>query len=980
MKAGVKRGSAQSAEDKLGGPQRMLDTSFDRILVALTEEFNRRPEVEDLFAPVARALLDAIAPEFVAVAVSMDNDLHGLFFEARSGQVSPPTKLNLPLLPVLRNWMEAAEFTLVRRLEPGPAIGLPSALRRFQSLVAFPLRSQGDARGLILMGFENARSLCEEEIRLARTVTTITALFLSQRRSQRLQSSQELLAHLLKKIEVQREMGAPTGELLQHLAEAAQSLGGATSACLAEAQADSLALRAQAGEAPFASWLSTGRQCVAAPWSKTLRSGRRATASSSPHPPGEAWQEWMRLSGIEWLETLPLQYRGETLGIFLAAFGVKPIPCASDLGILRALASHASVLLGVERAEKRAIAAEASRRSLFEQVSEAALILDAAGACEDANPAAEQLFGRSASQLKGDLWRTCLVDEDRERVQEWASQVISGELAVPINARVTAKDRPGAAVELRLGTSLAGGRYYLMARDRTSEVSLKQESGRLRCQLGSLLDSLDCGILLCATDGRILLMNQRLAQVLGLDSAKLRGCLDRNQMLRHMREELFLRDDFLERWQRFGLDSEEVVWDQLEMTGPVQRSVERYGRPVYDEAGGLLGRLEVYRDIGGRALTEEKMLRADRMASLGLLISGIAHELNNPLTSVVGYSQLLFSRWTDPRLRNTLNLIQREAARAAHIVKNLLVFAREAKPERLPLDLNEVIRMTVALRSYKLDVENITVQLALAPRLPRVLGDRHQLQQVFLNLLLNAEQAIHRWRGRGTIRISTRKEGGSRVAAAVRDDGPGISPAIQPKIFDPFFTTKPLGEGTGLGLSIACGILHEHGGQINVKSEPGCGAEFTILLPVTDRLPVASCDVPERTMSHSGHARILVVEDEATVANLIVEMLSEEGHEAEAVLDSRVGLERIKREAYDLVICDLKMPGLDGRALYQELVNSGHPAQHHLLLITGDTLSQHTVAFLEASQLPHLAKPFRVEELKAKVHSLLGQERAKAGS
>ena len=542
-----------------------------------------------------------------------------------------------------------------------------------------------------------------------------------------------------------------------------------------------------------------------------------------------------------------------------------------------------------------------------------------------------------------------------------------------------------------------------MARDLTGEVNLKNELSRLRCQLGSLLDSLDCGVLLYATDGRILLANQRLAQVLGLDYAKLRGCLYRDQMLEQMRAELSLPDESFERWRRLDLESEEVAWDQLEIAKPTRRTVERYGRPVYDEAGGLLGRLEIYRDVTGQALTEEKMQRADRMASLGLLISGIAHEVNNPLTGVIGYSQLLLSRWTDPQSRKTLGLIHREAGRAARIIRNLLAFAREVKPERRPFDLNEAIRLTVALRAYELDVENITVKLALDRRLPRVIGDRHQLQQVFLNLLLNAEQAILRWRGRGKITISTRRQGKDCVAAIVRDDGPGIAAAIQSKIFDPFFTTKPPGEGTGLGLSIAYGIVNEHGGQIKVESEPGSGAEFTVLLPATDQLlldfaaDVASgadftillpstemlaaegLQARQRAPLAARKAHILVVEDEATVAALIVEVLAEEGHEVESVLNSREGLERIKQGTYALVICDLKMPELDGRALYQELVKIGHPAQHRLLLITGDTLNQHTIAFLEKSKLPHLAKPFLVEELKTMVNSLLGQARAEAG-
>lgn len=983
MKLGFRRETDRSAGTNAARPRGKVGLSPFPILVGLVQGLRESSGFRELLASTARGVLEAVPAQFVGVGVCRDATLHGVALEVRSGHVSEPSGFELPLHPTLANWMHAAECTVISVFDPAQARDLPSILLRFRALAAFTLRFENRTHGLILMGFEEPRALSDEEITRMKTLARITAMAMGQVRAEWAQSSQEQMVGLLEKIEADWSKGTPIAEVLEWLAAAAQSLCGAASACIAEKEGDSLIPLAQSGEAPFAAWVSAAPQPRAAPWRKTLRTGEVSTGLSTAKRPAEAWQEWLRLGGLEWLATLPLQHQGETLGVFLVAFAVKPVDPGVVLAILRRLASRASMFLGAERGVKRSVAVEASLRSLFERVSEAVLILDSPWRCQAANPAAEQLFGRPEADLKGHAWQDCIPEWDRERVQEWVKRMVSGELAVPINVQLAAASGQAggrATVELRLGPSLLGERHYLMARDLTAEVNLKHELSRLRCQLGSLLDSLDCGVLLCAADGRILLTNHRLAQVLGLDYAKLRACLDRDQMLQQMRDELSLGDDSLERWQRLGVDSEEVTWDQLEITRPIRRSVERYGRPVYDEAGGLLGRLEVYRDISAQALTEEKMQRADRMASLGLLISGIAHELNNPLTGVIGYSQLLLNRWTDPQLRKTLDLIHREAGRAARIIRNLLVFAREAKPERLPLDLNEAIRLTLALRAHELQVENIVIGLAFDPRLPRVLGDRHQLPQVFLNLLLNAEQAILRWRKRGRITISTRKEGKNYVAAVVQDDGPGIAPAIQSKIFDPFFTTKPPGEGTGLGLSIAYGIVYEHGGQIKVKSEPGRGAEFTVLLPVTELPALADSQVREPAPLTAGHAHILVVEDEATVAALVVEVLSEEGHEVESVLDSREGLERIKRGAYDLVICDLKMPELDGRALYAELVNTGHPARHRLLLITGDTLNQDTIAFLEKSKLPHLAKPFLVEELKVAVHSLLGQGQAKAGS
>lgn len=214
---------------------------------------------------------------------------------------------------------------------------------------------------------------------------------------------------------------------------------------------------------------------------------------------------------------------------------------------------------------------------------------------------------------------------------------------------------------------------------------------------------------------------------------------------------------------------------------------------------------------------------------------------------------------------------------------------------------------------------------------------------------------------------------GSRIALEVSDDGPGIAPSIASRVFDPFFTTKPAGVGTGLGLSIVYGIVQQHGGDVTLESHRGSGAKFVVELPMASSLaePVAPALQIEGRNSSSPRGRILVVEDEATVAQLIVDVLQEEGHEAEAAFDSQDGLTRIARNRYDLVICDLRMPRLDGPAFYDALVSAGSPMQDRIVFITGDTLAPRSLEFLESHRLPYLAKPFLVEELKLAVNRVL---------
>jgi CheY-like chemotaxis protein len=250
-------------------------------------------------------------------------------------------------------------------------------------------------------------------------------------------------------------------------------------------------------------------------------------------------------------------------------------------------------------------------------------------------------------------------------------------------------------------------------------------------------------------------------------------------------------------------------------------------------------------------------------------------------------------------------------------------------------------------------------------------------------LIVNAEQALLEGRGRGKVRIHTFRTAGNKISLEVSDDGPGIPREIASRIFDPFFTTKRSGVGTGLGLSIVYGIMQQHGGEVTFESQPGAGAKFVIELPITAIPMEERTAVLPESAARSGTVavgRILVVEDEPTVAQLIVDVLREEGHRIEAVLDSQEGLTRLSRRRYDLIICDLRMPRLDGQAFYEALVRAGSPLRNRIIFITGDILAPRTQEFLEPHGLPYLAKPFLVEELKLAVNRMLEPHAKGAGA
>ena len=497
-------------------------------------------------------------------------------------------------------------------------------------------------------------------------------------------------------------------------------------------------------------------------------------------------------------------------------------------------------------------------------------------------------------------------------------------------------------------------------------------AGRAEAVLATLLESIECGILLCGAGGELWAVNDRFAGILGVEPERLRELSNLEQVVERVAPQFVHGESVAERWRQ-GFRNGEAFWDELELAKPEKKIVERHARPVLDRLKQPLGWLEVHRDITSQRQIESRLFHSERLAALGQMVSGIAHELNNALTSIFGYAQLVQKRTRGFEWEAEARHILEEGERARRITQNLLLFARSSKSERAPMNLNEVVERTLEIRAYELRLENISVELDLSEQLPEAIADTSQMQQALLNLIVNAEQAIRQTRTSGHIWICTRQISADRIALEVADDGPGVPPEVVVRIFDPFFTTKPAGVGTGLGLSILYGIVHQHGGEVSVENRPGGGAVFRVELPSMTSLPGSddkpylirsSTPVDPASRDKAGGSRILVVEDEPTVAQLIADVLSEEGYLVETILDSRQGLDLARARRYDLVICDLRMPHLDGRAFYWQLVHDESPLQHRLIFVTGDTLAPRTVDFLQKCCLPYLAKPFLVEELK----------------
>ena len=377
--------------------------------------------------------------------------------------------------------------------------------------------------------------------------------------------------------------------------------------------------------------------------------------------------------------------------------------------------------------------------------------------------------------------------------------------------------------------------------------------------------------------------------------------------------------------------------------------------------------------------TQEQLLQSEKMSAVGQLISGVAHELNNPLTAILGYTQLLESEKLEPRIEEFVQKLRKQAQRTQRIVQNLLSFARQHKPQRVHIDLRSVIEDTIALRDYDLKVNNIGVEREFEAVLPSVVADPHQLEQVYLNIINNAADAMMESGRGGRLRVSIATEKGS-VVTSFHDSGPGI---YDPKhVFDPFYTTKRVGKGTGLGLSICYGIVKEHGGEISAQNHPAGGALLQVRLPVAvGEKPVTEREriVARRESRLEGN--VLLVDDEEAVLDFEREVLSAAGLQVATVSSGAEAVESLKNEDFDILLLDSKIPGTwSSEQVFQWLQKNRPELVPRTVFVLSDVSDPGVRAFVDATKIFCLVKPFEVSDLLSVVRRALRRVRAASAS
>ncbi|MDP1571393.1 MAG: ATP-binding protein [Vicinamibacterales bacterium] len=381
----------------------------------------------------------------------------------------------------------------------------------------------------------------------------------------------------------------------------------------------------------------------------------------------------------------------------------------------------------------------------------------------------------------------------------------------------------------------------------------------------------------------------------------------------------------------------------------------------------------------------ERLGQQEKMAAIGQLVQGVAHELNNPLQGVLGYTELMLAARPSQADNEELHAIRDSATRAAGIVRHLLTFAGEEAPARSWRQMGRLVHEAVARRRPYLDLAGIDVRLEIVDRLPLVYVDGVRMEQVIIQLVQNAEAGIEaRHAGvahgprvptgvRGEIVVRVWRElVPDRLLFEVLDNGSGLREADLTRAFDPFFTTRQTGEGTGLGLSVCYGVIREHGGQIRLANRPVGGTAVTVELPVaTDAYAPRQAAAPVP----SQRPRALVVDDEDSNAALVRRVLSSAGYEVESTTLSRRALVMLERSSYDVVIADVKMPELSGEELYDRVCTMRPEMASRFIFITGDIDGQATRTFLERTRCGYFMKPFNLEHLTSAADLLVGLDR-----
>jgi PAS domain S-box-containing protein len=628
---------------------------------------------------------------------------------------------------------------------------------------------------------------------------------------------------------------------------------------------------------------------------------------------------------------------------------------------------------------------EARFTELFETLQEGIYIINPEGDILDVNPALvrmlgyeskEELMARQVPDILHDRNERKSIKNEVERQPILQGREITlirkdGTQLIGLNTAAAVRDSSGKVIRYQ-------GALMDITGSRVMERRLHQQQEFAR----RLIDSFPDLIFVLDNAANYTFVSPRVVEVLGFEPEEVRETELGTRT--HPEDRGALRSMYQEILD--GRETFASVEVRVRNKTGEWRRLRCHFSPLFDEMDKIDGVIISGRDVTELKRLEEQLIQAEKLAAMGQMLAGVAHELNNPLTAILGVTELLRERQSaDETMQRQLELTHRQARRAARIVQNLLEFSRPASPQKKPLDVNVLVERTLQLHEHSLRRNQIKVEFETQRGLPQVLGDGNQLIQVLLNLVTNAEQAIHEVRESGHIRIRLGVHGG-RIAIGVQDDGVGILPEALPRIFDPFYTTKRPGGGTGLGLSICMSIIREHGGNLDAKALPEGGSIFTLDLPGLQEQPgplesgahasSASASSPASETNANGlrDCSVLVIDDEESIRMLLEEGLSTHGIKVDCAGSSNEALQLAGQRNYEVLLCDLNLLSagglkVGGREVVDAIVASAEAEKPSTIFMTGDLIPPSS-SLLGSHEPRFLQKPFRIADVLAMIQEV----------
>jgi PAS domain S-box-containing protein len=617
---------------------------------------------------------------------------------------------------------------------------------------------------------------------------------------------------------------------------------------------------------------------------------------------------------------------------------------------------------------------------LFESLREGIFFTTPEGTLLDANPALVRMLGyESKEELKKLNFREIYANPAQR--DALVHQVVYQGAVQDVDVIYRRKDgslihclASGFAIRDTFGRTIRMQGTLVDITERIEiEARLHQEQEFVRRLVASFPDM----IAVMDFEGRLTFVSPRVEDILGHSAEELVGKLLSEQI--HRDEVPQLREVFAKVMS--GRTANAQFDYRTKHADGTWRFMRASASPIYDAAGKINGVVASARDVTDSKAAEKQNLQKEKLAAMGEMMSGVAHELNNPLTAILGVSDLLRERAPDDATRRQTEIILKQARRAAVIVQNLLAYARPSALARKKMRPEEALQAAIDQQRASLSQKNISIELAPPPAALALEADPKLLHQVFVNLIVNAEQAITSQGERGALRVSIERADG-KIAFVFADDGPGISPENIAKIFDPFFTTKRPGGGTGLGLAICTAIIKEHGGSIEVQSTQGNGAEFRVWLPEfveeISAPPLAvrpAVAAPAGSGALRGHS-VYVVDDEESIREIVQEGLSARGMTVEGASSSEEALPHLAAHAYDFVLCDFNLPGMNGEEFFKRIQPQPGTSAPKFVFMSGALLDSATLAHFTEKGASVLQKPFHIAALATLLSELLQPQTA----